>query len=73
MPARVASITALVVLRPDFTQAPIASLVTPLQLQTCWSAGISSSVTFCDGVPRSNSNPRRSSGKGLSRSNACIR
>ena len=31
---------------PPATQAPIAPLVTPLQLQTCASAGISSSVTF---------------------------
>jgi hypothetical protein len=47
---------------PAATQAPIAPLVTPLQLHTCISAGISSSVIFCEGVPRSNSNESRSLG-----------
>ena len=73
MPARVADITAFGVRAPPATQAPIAALVTPLQLQTCASAGISSSVTFCAGVPRSNSSDRRSSGNGESRSKACIK
>ncbi len=66
MPARVAAITALPLRLPSATQAPIAPLVTPLQLQICVSGGISSSVTFCDGVPRSNSRPSRSSGSGES-------
>ena len=62
MPARVAFITALAVRLPPATQAPIAPLVTPLQLHTCVSAGISSSVTFCGGAPRSNNSESRSSG-----------
>jgi hypothetical protein len=47
--------------------------VTPLQLQTCISAGISSSVIFWLGVPRSNSSESRSSGSGASRSKHCIK
>ncbi len=73
MPARVAAITPLALRLPAVTQAPIAPLVTPLQLQTWVSAGISSSVTFSPGVPRSNSRDSRSSGSGESRSKACIR
>ena len=49
MPARVASITAGALRLPAATQAPIAALVTPLQLHTCISAGISSSVIFWPG------------------------
>src|ERR1700730_9213817 len=44
LPARVASVTTLVVRLSAATQAPSAALVTPLQLQTCMSAGISSIV-----------------------------
>ena len=73
MPARVAFITAAAVRAPPATQAPMAALLTPLQLQTCASAGISSSVTFCGGAPRSNNRLSRSSGNGLSRSKACMR
>jgi len=68
MPARVTSITALAFRFPAFTQATSVPLLTPLQLQTCVSARISSSVTFWLGVPRSNSSDNRSSGSGLSRS-----
>ena len=46
LPARVVSMTALVLRLPELTQAAIAALVTPLQLQTCMPAGISSIVTF---------------------------
>jgi hypothetical protein len=67
VPARVACMTALLVRLPAATQAPSAALVTPLQLQTCMSAGISSIVIFWFGEPRSNRRDRRSSGNGASR------
>ena len=73
LPARVAFITAVTVLQPPATAWPMAALVTPLQLQTWLSAGISSSVTAWGGAPRSNISDSRSSGSGLSRSKACIR
>src|SRR6266851_878714 len=73
IPARVASITALVLRLPAATQAPIALLVTPLQLHTCASAGNSSSVILALGVPKSNNSDKRSSGSGESLSKACIR
>ena len=73
MPARVASITPVALRTPPATQDAIAALVTPLQLHTCISGGISSIVTFWLGVPRSNSSESRSSGSGASRSKHCIR
>ena len=49
IPARVASITALALRLPEFTQATIAPLLTPLQLQTWVLALISAKVTCFGG------------------------
>src|SRR3954453_17232765 len=67
---QVAFITYVAVRLPAATPLPMPALVTPLQLHTWVSGGISSSVTFCGGAPRSNSSDTRSSGSLLSRSKA---
>ena len=73
MPARVASITAFGERLPFFTHATRAPLLTPLQLQTCVSGGISSMDICFEGAPISNKSANRSSGKGVLRSKACVR
>jgi hypothetical protein len=73
MPARVASITPLVLRFPRLTQAEIAPFVTPLQLHTCMSTGIASMLTLPDGAPMSKRSEMRSSGTGVLRSYACVK
>ena len=73
MPARVRSMTAPTLPQPSATAPQMAPLVTPLQLQTWLSAGISATPTSSAPSERSTSSRIRSSGSAVPRSKAWVR